>query len=97
MSTNWIPQRPIPFAALEVFKQNGIEARATKGGRGLVLTDGENYVSVYPVDDANTVLIERSGTNDPSAIVQAIEDTFGIKLISEYDPEYSELAEQLLE
>jgi len=97
MSTNWIPQRPIPFAALEAFKQNGIEARATKGDRALVLTDGENYLSVYPVQEENTVLLERSGTNDPAAIVQAIEDAFGIKLISEYDPEYSELAERILE
>ena len=96
MSTNWIPKRPIPFAALETFSLNGIKTKAAEDGRGLVLNDGENCLSVYPVDKANTVLRERSGKNDPVAILSAIEDAFGIRLVSEYDPEYGELPERVL-
>ena len=96
MSTNWIPRRSIPFAALETFSLNGIEARAAEDGRGLVLTDGENCLSVYPVEEENTVLLARSGRNDPVAILSALEDAFGVKLVSEYDPEYGELSERVL-
>ncbi len=96
MSTNWIPRRPIPFKALAVFNQNGVEARTDDQGKGLVLTDGVNYLHVYAVPEADTVLLERNGKNDPAAILQAVEYAFGITLVSEYDDEYGSLSERTL-
>jgi len=97
MSTNWIPQKPISFEALAAFNQNGVEARTDDQGKGLVLTDGVNYLHVYAVPEADTVLLERNGDNDPAAILQAVEDAFGITLVSEYDDEYGALAERTLD
>jgi len=91
MSTNWIPQKPISFRAFARFNQNGVEARTDDEGKGLVLTDGVNCLHVYAVPEEDTVLLERNGKNNPAVILQAVEDAFGIRLVSEYDDEYGAL------
>ncbi len=96
MSTNWIPQHPVSFDKCAAFDRDGILAQTVDGGQGLVLTDGQNYLHVYPMPEQGTVLLERSGANDPVRILKAIEDTFGIKLVSEYDPDYEGMAEQII-
>ena len=89
MSTNFIPDATIPMDALRVFNRHGVKAETDDGG--LTLTDGNNWLRVYPGSKSDPMMFERCGGNDPSAIVKAVESAFGVRLISEYEPEFERL------
>ncbi len=89
MSTNFIPDASIPMAALRAFNRHGVKAETDDGH--LTLTDGRNWLHVNPENKSDPMMFERRGSNDPSAIVQAVESAFGVRLVSEYEPEYERL------
>jgi len=73
-----------------------VDARADDEGKGLVLTDGMNSLHVFAIPKEDSVILTHSGKNDPAAIRQALEDAFGIRLVSEYDDEYGALTVRIL-
>lgn len=95
MSTEFITEPGIPLRAFRGFNHRGVRA-TEETDDSLVLTDGTNYVQVCAEsDDDDTPCFVRNGTNDPMAILDAVVDRFGVRVISEYDDEWHEMVERI--
>jgi hypothetical protein len=104
MSTDYVSNKEIPFSKIKIFNHNGVNVDVIEDGN-ILLTDGMNYMWVYPraeietyeksADNNNLEMISnhpyegavftRYGKNDPTKIIEAIENFFNVKLISEYE------------
>jgi hypothetical protein len=91
MSTDFIPDRPIPMESLRQFNRDGVKTHEVHTDGTLILTDGTNYLHAYPPSKDCPQLFQRCGTNDPLKIIDALETAFAVTLVSEYDPEYDDL------
>ena len=47
MSTDFVPNKTIPFSEIETFNHKGVKVDAIEDGN-VILTDGANYMWVYP-------------------------------------------------
>ena len=89
MSTSYAADGEIRISDLRGFDRNGV--RAHRDSEGLALTDGRNWMRVYPGTRTQPLVFERCGDNDPRKIVAEIEAAFGVALVSEYEPGYGKL------
>ena len=101
MSTDYIPDKNIPFTEIEKFNYNGVKVDNIEDGN-VLLTDSVNYMWVYPgavietykdselmsTEPYEGALFTRYGNNDPTKIIEAVEDYFKVRLISEYEDEH---------
>ena len=53
MSTDFVPNKTIPFSEIETFNHNGVKVDAIEDGK-VILTDGTNYMWVYPKVEIET-------------------------------------------
>lgn len=88
MSTLFVTSKPVSFEAICTFGEDGVHAGRDEEDDAVFLTDGKNFLLVYPADDESPVTFERCGDNDPSAIITAIEKAFDVTFISEHDEEF---------
>lgn len=105
MSTDYIPDKNIPFTEIEKFNNNGVKVDNIEDGN-VLLTDSVNYMWVYPgavietykdsglmsAEPYEGTLFTRYGNNDPTKIIEAVEDYFKVRLISEYEDEHYKIA-----
>jgi hypothetical protein len=91
VSTDFIPNHAIPFDALRAFDRGGVRAMKNPGKDSLILSDGTNCLHAYAAGRSYPQIFQRCGDNDPERIIQALEDAFGVRLVSEYEPEYERL------
>ncbi len=101
MSTDYIPDKNIPFDEIEKFNHNGVKVENIEDGN-VLLTDCVNYMWVHSKAVMGTYkdlelismepyegsLFTRYGGNDPTKIIEAVEDFFKVRLISEDEDEY---------
>jgi hypothetical protein len=52
------------------------------------LTDGQNFLLVYDDEKGLVSSFTRRGIDAPERILQAIGDEFGVRIVSEYEPEF---------
>ena len=86
MSTYFIPDGAIPFDDLQSFEQGGVRAVLEDGN--LMLTDGKEYLHVYRPTRSWPIAFERCGANDPDRIIKALETTYKVRMVSEYDDDF---------
>lgn len=90
MSTNYIPDNPLDFSALRAFKRRSVQTHSRERNR-VILTDGKNYLAAYRAVRGHPLTFERTGENDVSRIIRAVEKEFTVRLVSEYDDCYATL------
>jgi hypothetical protein len=61
---------------------------AETDGRARVLTDGKNYLWVFAQEDGRVVCLTRYGLNWVEEIVESIEQELGIRIYTEYEPQF---------
>lgn len=86
MSTYFIPDGVLPFDDLQSFDEGGV--RAVNEDGHLILTDGKNYLHVYRPTKSWPIAFERCGANDPDRIIEALETTYKVRMVSEYDDDF---------
>ncbi len=104
MSTDYVPSKNISSSELKAFNHMGVRIHSIDEIDDIILTDGTNYMWVWPdiekdEDDCGAisndlylgVIFTHYAGNDPTRIIQAIEDFFKIRLISEYEDEYYDI------
>jgi hypothetical protein len=91
MSTDYIPSRRIAFDRIKSFRHGKIHAEQMDAD-SVALTDGKNYLIAYAAGKGFRTYFSRSGANDPTAIVAALESFFQVRLISEYEEEFTQVA-----
>jgi len=110
MSIDFVPNKNISFSELKTFNHMGVTVDTIEDGN-VLLTDGTNFMWAYPETKTGTynhnlqflysdsyegVMFTRYAGNDPISIIEAIEDFFNIRLICEYDAEYSNIVSPLM-
>ncbi len=105
MSIVFVPNKYISFSEIKSFNHMGVTVDSIEDGN-ILLTDGTNFMWAYPGAEIGTynnklqflysnpyesVMFIRYAGNDPISIIEAIEDFFNIRLICEYDDEYSNI------
>lgn len=106
MSTDYVPDKSISFSEVKTFNYNGVTVHTIDEDENIILTDGTNCMWAYPrseieVYDNNLefishhpyegVIFTRYGANNPTKIIESIQDFFNVRLISEYEDEYGEI------
>ena len=109
MSTDYIPDKYIPFSKVKTFNHNGVKVDTIDEDGDVILTDGENYLWAYQKTEIETISFEgkeprilsshkhegvmftRYSANIPDKIIEAIEDFFNVRLISEHEDEWDEI------
>jgi len=106
MSIDYVPNKSISFSEVKTFNHNGITIKSIDEDGNVLLTDGTNFMWAYPGVEIGTydnnlqflysnpyegVMFTRYAGNDPFNIIEAIEDFFNIRLISEYEDEYGKI------
>ncbi len=110
MSIDFVPNKNFSFSELKTFNHMGVTVDKIEDG-SVLLTDGTNFMWAYPETKIGTynhnlqflygnpyvgVMFTRYAWNDPISIIEAIEDFFNIRLICEYDAEYSNIVSPLM-
>jgi len=90
MSTLFIANGHIAFESLRQFDEDGVHTQKSDEKGIILLTDGTNFVWVYPPVDDWPVTFEACGRNDPSTIIAAIERKLGVCLVAEHDEEFED-------
>jgi hypothetical protein len=109
MSTDYVPSKNISFSELKTFNHMGVRVDTIDEVGNIILTDGTNYMWVWPNIEGNQdktsksdcgsisndvylgVIFTRYAGNDPTRIIEAIEDFFKVRLIAEYEEEYYDI------
>ena len=86
MSTEFMPSRRIAYERIRAFSHNGVTAQLEDDD--VLLSDGMNYLWVYPACAGRRITFCREGENDVERIVDVLEDFFRVRLVSEYDDEF---------
>ena len=110
MSIDFVPNKYISFSELKMFNFMGVKVDKIEDGK-VLLTDGTNFMWAYPGAEIGTynnklqflysnsyegVMFTRYAENDPISIIEAIEYFFNIRLICEYDDEYSNIVSPII-
>ena len=93
MSTYYRPTAKIPLSKIKKLSNDGmlkgVEVVYDKEQDKEILFDGKNYLH-FATDKKNNIIdIFRYGGNDESKILDTLEETFDIEMISEHDKGYS--------
>jgi len=86
LSTYFIPDGAIPFDDLRSFDQGDVRTVLEDGN--LMLTDGKNYLHVYRHTKSWPIAFERCGASNPDRIIEALEATYKVRMVSEYDDDF---------
>ncbi len=86
MSTYFIPDGAISFEDLRSFRKGDVRAVLEDGN--LMLTDGQNYLQVFRQTQSWPIAFERCGANNPDRIIKALEATYKVRMVSEYDDDF---------
>jgi hypothetical protein len=86
LSTYFIPDRAISFNELRSFHQGDVRAVLDDGQ--LMLTDGQNYLHVFRQTKSWPIAFERCGANNPDRIIEALQATYKVRMVSEYDDDF---------
>lgn len=86
MSTYFIPDGAIPFDDLRSFHQGDVRAVLEDGK--LMLTDGKSYLHVFRQTKSWPIVFERCGANNPDRIIEALEEKYSVRMVSEYDDDF---------
>jgi len=54
MSTDYVPNKNIPFSEVKTFNHNGVKVDTIDEDENVILTDGTNYLWAYPRVDIET-------------------------------------------
>ena len=88
MSTNYFPKKPLRFDDLfdGRLKSLGVTEAVSEESKpdARPLTDGANVIWMYR-DPKGFVSATRFGQNDPTFILSAIEQKFGVGWVDEFD------------
>lgn len=105
MSIDFVPNKYISFSELKTFNHMGVTVDTIEDGN-VLLTDGTNFMWAFPRAEIGTydnklqflysnpyegVMFTRYAGNHPISIIEAIQDFFNVRLICEYDDEYSNI------
>jgi hypothetical protein len=93
MSTYYLALTPVPMADLvgDRLKKHGIREKVVKGEtnrKRKCLTDGTNFVWAYTNKKGLVTDFTRYGGNCPHEIFDAICEEFGVRIVSEHEPEF---------
>lgn len=100
MSTDYVPSKNISSSELKTFNHMGVRVDSIDEIDNIILTDGTNHMWVWPnteiegdkISDVYLgVIFTWYRGNDPTRIIEAIEDFFKVRLISEYEDEYYDI------
>ena len=109
MSTDYVPSKNISFSELKAFNHMGVKVDTIDEVENIILTDGTNYMWVWPPTEIEPDEISKTNPesasndiylgviftyyagNNPTRIVEAIEDFFKVRLIAEYEDEYYDI------
>lgn len=89
MSTEFMPSKRIAFERIRHFSHNGVTAILKDGD--VLLREGENYLWAYPAYVGRRVTFVRQGDNENMPIIEALEDFFHVRLITEYEEEFFDI------
>lgn len=81
-----MPSKRIAFKRIRNFSHNGVTARLEDGG--VFLSEGTNGMWAYPPSPGRRVTFVRQGANEVLPIIEALEDYFHVRLVSEYEDEF---------
>ena len=90
MSTYFRPSAKIPLNKIKKLKEFDVVFEDDKQ----LFFDGKNYLHFATDKDNNVIDVFRYGGNDDSLILEALENNFDVEMVSEYDEEYSKLADE---
>ena len=103
MTTDYVPSKNISFSELKAFNHKGVWVDTIGEIDNIILTDGPNYMWVWPPTEIEPdeisktnpesasndiylgVIFTHYAGNNPTRIVEAIEDFFKVRLISVND------------
>lgn len=92
MSTDFRPLTPIRMADLfdGRLEDVGVHEKRCEGttSDSKCLTDGQNFLWVCCDEEGLVSVLSRYGMNAPQRILQAIGETCGVDIVSEYEPEF---------
>ena len=93
MSTYYLALTPVPMADLvgDRLKKHDIRENIVKGEsnrKQKCLTDGTNFVWAYANRKGFVTDFTRYGGNSPYRIFDAICEEFGVRIVSEHEPEF---------
>ena len=89
MSTEFMPSKRIAFERIRTFSHNGVTAILQDGD--VLLREGENYLWAYPPCPGRRVTFVRQGANEVMPMIEALEDYFHVRLITEYEDEFFDI------
>lgn len=89
MSTEFMPSKRIAFERIRSFSHNGVTAIVHVGN--VLLREGENYLWAYPAYPGRRVTFVRQGSNEVMKIIEALEDFFHVRLITEHEDEFFDI------
>jgi hypothetical protein len=89
MSTEFMPSKRIAFDRIRNFSHNGVKAVVDDGN--LSLREGENYLWAYPACPGRRVTFCRQSDNEVMPIIEALEDYFHVRIITEYEEEFFDI------
>lgn len=89
MSTEFMPSKRIAFERIRNFNHKGVTAHLED--RAVLLRDGTNCLWAYPACANRRVTFVRQGDSEVMPIIDALEDYFHMRLITEDEDDFFDI------